>query len=312
LRGTSYSATISRFTRRKDGRGAYLAFQSAHAGVDKWNAEIEKCESLLHTYEWKGESNYTLEKHIQAHRSAAITLENAAKHVTYLVPDEYTLVGYLLNSIKTSDPELQAAMAAVRGDKGPGGKRHSFNLAVDELQPADPVARKRKENKRTRFAEISDVQADEGKPVALKAGRGPKTGVHLRYHVRSEYNKLTKEQKAELESWRNTPEGRAAVEAEKAMQAGKTQQSGGKRQGKNRRNVSVAEVRKHVKSELEKAAAAKLAADETESKIHSILSSLVPAGGHVRQAASASSADAAMADAKKQLCEMLLAKAKNS
>ena len=50
----------------------------------------------------------------------------------------------------------------------------------------------------------------------LKTGQG-KTGVHLRYHVKEEYDKLTRAQKKELYKWRTTLEGKAAMDAGKVQ-----------------------------------------------------------------------------------------------
>ena len=236
LRGTQFHPTIMKFQRTKNGRMAYFAVVNAHAGDDKWNAEIAKSEDLLHNYEWKGENNFTLEKHIQNHRNAAITLEAAAEHVTYQVPNEYTLVGYLLNSIKCRDPELQAAMAGIKADKDLDGKRYKMDRAIEELQPADPVMRKRKETKRARFADVSDATiADatsiKAPPSKMRTGIG-KTGVHLRYYETADYNKLNADQKNELRAWRSTPEGKAALANDKSAPG---RRRDGKRQHHNTR-----------------------------------------------------------------------------
>ena len=49
--------------------------------------------------------------------------------VAYQIPTEYTRVGYLLDAVETTDPQLQAAIAQVRTDAdhvNETGKRYSF------------------------------------------------------------------------------------------------------------------------------------------------------------------------------------------
>eukprot|EP00980_Cylindrotheca_fusiformis_P023710 scaffold10830_cov73-Cylindrotheca_fusiformis.AAC.1 len=150
-------------------------------------------------------------------------MQAASEHVTFQLPDEHTRVTYLLDSIETNDASLQAAIASVKQDEQPGGLRNDFERTVATLMAADPVAKKvaTSGTKRTN-ANISDSQANSTDSTSanvsslnLRSGKGPKTGVDLRYHKMSEYNKLTSEQKEELREWRKTPNGKAAMEAGK-------------------------------------------------------------------------------------------------
>ena len=43
-------------------------------------------------------------------------MQQCSVHVAFQLPNEYTRVGYLLDTIETSDDSLQAAMALVRND----------------------------------------------------------------------------------------------------------------------------------------------------------------------------------------------------
>jgi hypothetical protein len=99
-------------------------------------------EALLHSILWKGQSNYSLERHCASHRAAYISLVACAKHVAYQLPNEHSRVGYLLDGIQNNDPGLQAAMANVRSSKGPGEMRGSFEQTVAHILPYDPVAKK--------------------------------------------------------------------------------------------------------------------------------------------------------------------------
>jgi hypothetical protein len=81
-RATTHAALIKRFQRTKNGRDAWLALSNQCAGDDKWEAKIKRHEQLLHTREWKGQSNFNLERFIAQHRNAYVFMQAAAKHVT--------------------------------------------------------------------------------------------------------------------------------------------------------------------------------------------------------------------------------------
>jgi hypothetical protein len=207
-RGTSYAASLKPYQRAKDGRGAFEAIISQYAGEDKWESELKKDEAILHTRKWKGQSNFPLEKHCALHRNAFISMEQCATHVSYQLPNQHSRVGYLLEGIENNDPGLQAAMAAVRTDKNPGGMRNNFEACVAHLVPYCPVAKKSIAGTKRGAAEISEVNADSVKAdvssFGSKSGKGPKTGVHLRYHKGPEYYKLSDEERDELREWRKT------------------------------------------------------------------------------------------------------------
>ena len=207
-RGTSYAASLKPYQRTKDGRGAFQAIISQYAGEDKWESELKKDGSLLHTRKWKGQSNFPLEKHCAQHRNAFISMEQCAQHVDYQLPNQHSRVGYLLAGIENNDPGLQAAMAAVRTDKAPDGMRNDFEACVAHIVPYCPVAKKRTAGTKRGAAEISEVNADseeaEIASFGTKTGKGPKTGVQLRYHKGSEYHCLSPEERHELHEWHVT------------------------------------------------------------------------------------------------------------
>ena len=203
-RTTSYAASLKPFQRQKDGRGAYFSLRNQYAGRDKWESELKRQDNLLHTRVWKGQSNFSLEKFITQHRNAYVSMTQCAVHVDFQLPNEHTRVGYLLDAIETTDAGLQAAIAQVRTDDDPGGKRNNFELTASYLLPYDPVAKKRAAGtKRDHEAAISDVtvEASAAEGFGTKQGIG-KTGVHLRYHEQHEYKELTKAQRLELKQWR--------------------------------------------------------------------------------------------------------------
>ena len=100
------------------GGGAWKALTSQYTGQDKWEAEIKCQEQLLHTRVWKGQSTFSLENFISQHRNAFVSMQASAKHVQYQLPNEHSRVGYILEAIQCSDPQLQAAMASIKTDNG--------------------------------------------------------------------------------------------------------------------------------------------------------------------------------------------------
>ena len=68
-RRTSVESTIKPFSRRKYGRGAFLALIANHAGDVKYRAIVKKHQNLLQTIKCTGNS-YALETHVSNHRQA--------------------------------------------------------------------------------------------------------------------------------------------------------------------------------------------------------------------------------------------------
>lgn len=202
-RSTSYAVSLKKFQRKQDGRGAYLAIISQHAGVDKWDKELKTSEAFMHNRIWKGNNNFSLEKFLEGHRAAYTSMTQCAEHVTYQLPNERTRVGYLLQNIQSNDAELLTMLAQVRHDDGPDGRRSDFEKAAAALIPACPVARRRKSmNDKRPYGDIGSVTFAEG----IKDGIGS-TGVELRYYSEAEYSKLTPEQKKELRDYRKDQRG---------------------------------------------------------------------------------------------------------
>jgi len=73
-RRTLYADSNKPFQRRKDGRSTFLALISQYASADKWELEIKKKSNLLHTHKWKGQTNSPLERLVQLHRNAFVSM----------------------------------------------------------------------------------------------------------------------------------------------------------------------------------------------------------------------------------------------
>jgi hypothetical protein len=184
-RSRVHAASIKPFQRRKDGRGAWLALLGQYAGNVKWEAQIKIQESVLHTRIWKGQSNFTLESFVSQHRSAYVSMEACSEHVQYQLPNEHSRVSLLLDAFQNPDAGLQAAIASVRTDDGPSGKRNVFEAAATHLLPYDPVAKKRLNGSKRGAGIISTVSGImEDTQISSTTGGKPAigtTGIHLRY-----------------------------------------------------------------------------------------------------------------------------------
>ena len=81
VRGSSVESTIKSFARQKDGRGAYLALVSNHAGTTKYRAIMKK-----RNIKWNGRA-YPLETHVSNHRNAINDLNDCFNHKNVSVPN---------------------------------------------------------------------------------------------------------------------------------------------------------------------------------------------------------------------------------
>ena len=162
--------------------------------------EIKHQDDLLHTCQWKVQSNFPLEGFIAQHRNAFVSMQQCAEHVEYQLPNEHTCVGYLLEGIVCPDLGLQGAMASMCTDDGPTGMQNDFKAAAAHILPYDPVAKKRVAAGSNRIAaQISFVEVPETAKIsaATKVSIG-KTGVHLWYLTPEEYRQLIDDHKSEL------------------------------------------------------------------------------------------------------------------
>ncbi len=303
-RTTSYAASIKPFQRAKNGRGAWLALVNQYAGVDKWEAEIKKQEAVLHTRKWKGQSNFTLEAFISQHRNAFVSMQACAEHVQFQLPNGHSRVGYLLEAIECSDAGLQAAMASVRTDTGANGKRSDFEATATHLLPYDPVAKKRAAGQKRGNADISaaETEAAIGATAATPGSKTKpsigKTGVHLRWHTKKDYAKLSRAQKLELKEWREAnPEDVKPPAADK---------SNAKGQYMSDKQISSL-VNKKVKFALEKQEEEKQKESKEEAYIMSLLQKTLDAQASVSANTSKSPAPSTSVDLKS-----ILKRVKNS
>eukprot|EP00957_Ditylum_brightwellii_P080062 6089089-Ditylum_brightwellii.AAC.1 len=72
-------------------------------------------------------------------------MKEAAEHVPFQLPNEFTRVGFLLAGITSNDAGLQAEMTNIKSNADLAfetSKRHHFEFAATYLQPFCPVLKK--------------------------------------------------------------------------------------------------------------------------------------------------------------------------
>ncbi len=160
VRGHDVAATISPFRCGQDGRSALLALQSQHAGRAIYDQLVKDAEHILMNRTWSGTTSVALPQHMGLHCKAYITLTECAKPIPVEIPNDWAQVTYLLDYIKTIDPSVLAAMAAVCQDDA--DKRINFKNAFTFLAPSCPVIAKAAKKGRVSFE--ANVSGTGGKP----------------------------------------------------------------------------------------------------------------------------------------------------
>jgi hypothetical protein len=110
-------------------------------------------------------------------------------------------VEWLLDSINSQDPTLQAIIGLIRSDVN--NMRNDFEKAASALIEVDPYVRGRRPNTNKSSAQISAID--------FGSGRGDSGRVDLRWHMPAEFKALSHEQRDDLVSWQKTPEGKATL-----------------------------------------------------------------------------------------------------
>ena len=78
--GTSVKPTIKSYLRRKDGRAAFLALISNHAGDTKYQAIVKSRSNFIQNIKWNGRHR-PLEKHVSNQRIAIDDIRDCATRI---------------------------------------------------------------------------------------------------------------------------------------------------------------------------------------------------------------------------------------
>lgn len=244
-RSTTFEATIKPFRLTHNGRGAYLALISQHAGRDKWDSVLRTAKDYINNRKWDGTTAITMEAHIEKCRSCYVDWETAAQHVPDQVPEARTRVKSLLDSMENcQDGKVVARIAYVSDERN--GMMTNFENAATYLLPVCPVSAKL--NKKRKTVTIASVGGN------LKSGTGPDTGVELRYYSPKEYKALSKDQQDELRRLRPSKKkakGKGGDESGNDRNKRKGHGNGKKwTKKKFNKNVSAL-IKKHEETKLE-------------------------------------------------------------
>ena len=240
VRNTSCASTVKSFSRTKNGRGAFLALASNHAGDEKYRIIAKKRINFLQNVKWNGRQ-YPLESHVSNHRVAFDEITECSNHITVAVPTPGQRVEYFIDSINNTDSALQAAIGLVRADAN--NMRTNFDAMASSLIEVDPYRRGKRGNT-TQGGREANISA-----INFHGGRG-ETGVDLRWHSKQQFKELPEDQREELKDWLKTAEGKKerAAHNKKKNGGGGGDKPGGKRKGGGGDNTFAKKLRKKMKT----------------------------------------------------------------
>ena len=169
----SVQSPIKPFSRRKDGRGTFLALIANHAGDVKYRAIAKKRQNLHRTIKCTGNS-YALETHVSNRHQAYDDLRECSTHITVPVPSDPQRVKYLIDSITSKDITLWALIGLVRANTN--NMRKNFEGSANIIIEIDPYCRSTRTN--TCDANVSTID--------FSAGRG-NTVFDLHFHTKHKF-----------------------------------------------------------------------------------------------------------------------------
>ena len=255
----------------RDGVGLWKRIAETQLTPSAYEACCKKHLSYLMKSEWSGSQDGPLEAYVNKQRHQYEQYEQAANQSNSQLFDDVTRVGWMLDGIKSNDPNIVVRVQSIRDDNT--GKRVNFEqaavyLATCEYAGKSEAGSRKRKKTADKEADISSVNGGGGgsgvesdsyqKNLNFNGGRG-KTGVELRWYPKPEFDKLPKKQRKELLQWRAT--NGLSVKAQR--QAKKAKKGEAKDHAKAKKAISDIA-----------AAAAALPEGEQRTKIESILSSV--------------------------------------
>ena len=135
LHGTTLEASIKPFQRTGNGRGAYEALISKHAGKYKWIKILHDAKTYVNKKNRDGTTSYLLQIHVEKCRECYVDIENASEHITEQIHNARTRVQSLLGSVEgCTDPKICARVAAISNKAS--GMLAGFEKTVAHILPA--------------------------------------------------------------------------------------------------------------------------------------------------------------------------------
>ncbi len=189
LAGTQHISSIKPFQGRRDGRGAYEALMLHNLGNSKWEKVVEVAETYVNNRTWDGRNaRFSIKSHLSKHREAHNDFIRASQHINYVIPNETTRVQRLLRSIQCKDGTILSAKTTIMAD---AEKKGDFELAADFLLLVAPasISRGKDHNISALKRKLDKLQNKQG---------GGQNGTKVRYYSKSEWWKLSQEERNEV------------------------------------------------------------------------------------------------------------------
>ena len=268
LTGTPAESLLEEFLKSKDGVGLWKRIAETQCTPSAYEDACKKHLQYLMNSTWSGKQDGPLDALVEKHRRQYEQYDQAAQQCGAQSFNGQTRVGWLIDAIKSKDPNIVVRVQAIRDDDT--GKRIDFESAATYLATCEyegkGESRKRKKASGGPAAELSSVNGGkEGvdsdsyqEKLDFSSGKGPKTGVALRWYSKPEFNALTKEQRREIIQWRAT----TGVSAKAQRKAKKQKQGKGGKASAAKAKKAISDIASIV---------ANLPKGDDRSKIESIL-----------------------------------------
>ena len=215
LKGTPAESLLEEFHKSKDGVGLWQRIAETQCTRSAYEDECKKHLKYLTSGTWSGHQDGPLDAVVNKHRRQYELYELAAQQCGAQSFNGQTRVGWLLEAIKSKDPNIVVRVQAIRDDEN--GKRVDFESAAIYLSKCEYEGKGESRKKRKQVsepaAELSSVKGGDKdglgsdsyqEKLDFSSGKGPKTGVALRWYSKPEFNALTKEERREIIQWRAT------------------------------------------------------------------------------------------------------------
>ena len=184
------SVLVGKICKDKDGIEAFKQATAQYAGVNRWEEIRDDAENLLQNTFYNGTGKYYLDSHVTFKKVQLSKIESCQEHVSTCHCNKESKVSLLLNTSNCND---QCFVTQKETVKESSTYKKDYNKAANYLLVACPV---KKRNKRSKEQVCSKFQV-AATNINIKFGRGPKTGVNLRWYSREEFRKLPNNQKDE-------------------------------------------------------------------------------------------------------------------
>ncbi len=228
--GTWVLSSKKEYEKARDGVEWYNYLVRTYADADFHEQEAADAIAFMLAKRWGGSKDGPLSSHLEKFKRNHEVVTNAAEHTQVTVPSERDLIKYaIIDGITSEDPHIVARLADVQREDGKGDDlRNNWAKAVAHMNTANYEGKKKSGSKKKRMPGAADVAAlggggprkkqkgRKGDKAAVKidgmtrfqfmmtckGGRGPKSGVDLRYYPIDELKKLPSDQRKELDEWR--------------------------------------------------------------------------------------------------------------